>query len=316
MNHIIIEGFMGSGKGSISKRVATELDLPIIDVDKRISDRMKMTPAEIYDRFGDPYYRAEETFILSEIKTTEERSVIIVGSGLPTVPQSAAILKELGTVYYLKTDMSVIISRLDRGKKADWLEENADLKERVKKLLEEREPSYLAAADVVIEAKKRTVTDIVAEIVGKVREADGTGESAEEETAAEPETAETTENAAEQAEDLEPAEAAETIKAADPAQAAEAEKTAEAEITEETAKTEEPETSVTAEETAPPAEEEKPAEEKPKKTRTRKTASRKKKKETEDPEVKSAEAESPEPEKKPKKTTRKRKTKNENSEST
>lgn len=172
MNHIIIEGFMGSGKGSISKRVASELSLPIIDVDKKISDRMKMSPAEIYDRFGDVFYRATETFVLSELKNTEERSVIIIGSGLPTVPQSAAILKELGTVYYLKTDMSMIISRLDRGKKKDWLEENADLRERVKKLLEEREPSYLAAADIVIEAKKRTVTDIVAEIVSIVRERD------------------------------------------------------------------------------------------------------------------------------------------------
>ena len=170
MDHIIIEGFMGSGKGSISKRVASELGLPIIDVDKKIADRMKMTPAEIYDRFGDPYYRAMETFVLSELKNTQERSVIIIGSGLPTVPQSAAILKELGTVYYLKTDMSVILTRLDRGKKKDWLEENADLKERVKKLLAEREPSYLEAADVVIEAKKRTVADIVAEIVGMVRE--------------------------------------------------------------------------------------------------------------------------------------------------
>ena len=172
MNHIIIEGFMGSGKGSISKRVASELSLPIIDVDKKISDRMKMSPAEIYDRFGDVFYRATETFVLSELKNTEERSVIIIGSGLPTVPQSAAILKELGTVYYLKTDMSMIISRLDRGKKKDWLEENADLRERVKKLLEEREPSYLAAADIVIEAKKRTVTDIATEIVSIVRERD------------------------------------------------------------------------------------------------------------------------------------------------
>ncbi|MBQ6469593.1 MAG: shikimate kinase [Lachnospiraceae bacterium] len=180
MNHIIIEGFMGSGKGSISKRVASELGLPIIDVDKKISDRMKMTPSEVYDRFGDVFYRAMETFILSELKKTEERSVIIIGSGLPTVPQSAAILKELGTVYYLKTDMSMIISRLDRGKKKDWLEENADLRERVKKLLEEREPSYLAAADVVIEAKKRTVSDIVAELTGIIRERDGETAPAEE----------------------------------------------------------------------------------------------------------------------------------------
>ena len=179
MNHIIIEGFMGSGKGSISKRVASELSLPIIDIDRKISERMKMMPSEIYSQFGDVYYRALETYILSELKNVKERSIIIIGSGLPTVPQSAAILKELGTVYYLKTDMSMIISRLDRGKKSDWLEENDDLRERVRKLIAEREPYYLEAADVVIEAKKRTVADIVQELVGLIREKDGGDEAAD-----------------------------------------------------------------------------------------------------------------------------------------
>ena len=179
MNHVIIEGFMGSGKGTIAKRIATELKLPLIDIDKRISDRMKMTPAEIYDKFGDVYYRAMETFILSEIAKGTERSVIIIGSGLPLYQPNVKYLKDLGTVYYLKTDMSMMISRLERGKKSDWLENKAELRERVSKLLEEREPSYLAVADTVIEAKKRTVADIVAEMVDVIRKADG--EPAEEE---------------------------------------------------------------------------------------------------------------------------------------
>ena len=270
MDHIIIEGFMGSGKGSISKRVAQELSLPVIDVDRKISDRMKMTPAEIYDHFGDVYYRAMETFILTELKKTKERSIIIIGSGLPTVPQSAAILKELGTVYYLKTDMSMIISRLDRGKKSDWLEENADLRERVKKLLEEREPFYLKAADVVIEAKKRTVADIVEELVGIIRSRSG-----------EPAAEAGAEAAAKEAKPGTAGEA-ETEAAAEEAKpevATEVEAEAEAEVAKAEAAAEEakPEAAAEAEKAeAAPAESAEEAEKKPKKKSTaKKTAAKK-----------------------------------------
>ena len=199
MYHIMIEGFMGSGKGTIARRVATEKGLPLVDIDKKVSDRLHMTPSEIYDRFGDVYYRAMETFILSELEKETERMVIILGSGLPTIPQNAKYLKKLGIVYYLQTDKSMIFSRLERGKKSDWLEDKENLREKVVALLTEREPSYLAVADVVIEAKKRTVADIVAELVARVdddlaaREAadeeDPEKDPAEAEAAAAPETA-------------------------------------------------------------------------------------------------------------------------------
>ena len=52
MDHIIIEGFIGSGKGAVARGVGKKLELPVVDVDRRVADRLKMTTAEIYDRFG------------------------------------------------------------------------------------------------------------------------------------------------------------------------------------------------------------------------------------------------------------------------
>ena len=176
MDHIIIEGFMGSGKGSVGKKLAAMLGVPLVDTDKMIMDRMKASPAEIYDRFGDIYYRALETYMLGKLAQKKERCVIIVGSGLPLMPQNKDYLQDLGRVYYLQADAASIAARLEKNKKKDWLDENDDLKERVKSLLKEREPGYLSAADVIVAVAKRTVADVVDEIIADVnREDSGAG---------------------------------------------------------------------------------------------------------------------------------------------
>ena len=75
MDYLIIEGFMGSGKGNIAKLVSKKLGLTVVDIDRRISDRLKMNTAEIYNHFGEAYYRAMETLILTYLAHTNNRSV-------------------------------------------------------------------------------------------------------------------------------------------------------------------------------------------------------------------------------------------------
>ena len=264
MDHIIIEGFMGSGKGSVGKKLAAMLGVPLVDTDKMIMDRMKTSPAEIYDRFGDIYYRALETYMLGKLAQRKDRCVIIVGSGLPLMPQNKDYLQELGKVYYLQADAASITARLEKNKKKDWLDENDDLKERVKSLLKEREPGYLSAADVIVNAAKRTVADVVDEILADVNRDD---------TAAAPAPAAETEEAAAEAPEVAgevPGAAAEApVTAAEvPETAAEAHETA-AEAPETAAANE-----TAAEDKEPEVKEEKP---KAKKAAPRKKAAPKKK---------------------------------------
>ncbi len=179
MNHIVLEGFMGSGKGTVGKKLAAEMQLPLVDTDKMIADRMKMTPGEIYDRFGDVYYRALETFVLSELMELKDRSVIIVGSGLPIMPQNETYLHDLGKVFYLKSDEGVMLAKLERSKKRDWLSEDEDLRDRAKKMLAEREPYYTQLADEVILVGRRNASEVTEEIISKLENADVPAKEAE-----------------------------------------------------------------------------------------------------------------------------------------
>ena len=181
MDHIVIEGFMGTGKGAAAKKLAKDLGLPLFDVDKKITTRMKMTSAEIYDHYGEVYYRAMETFVLAELTEIEERHVIIAGSGLAIMPQNARYLKKLGKVFWLKSPKEDIVARLQKNKRKDWAG-GENLSEKVAELLKEREPAYKKTADYVIEIHGKDTATVVAEIASIL-----SGEKEEEEKAAEKE---------------------------------------------------------------------------------------------------------------------------------
>lgn len=67
MNHIVIIGFMGSGKTRVGKRLAKDFNLPFVDVDRVVSKKMNLTMKEIFDRFGEPFYRALETTVIKAL---------------------------------------------------------------------------------------------------------------------------------------------------------------------------------------------------------------------------------------------------------
>ncbi|HUM82464.1 MAG TPA: shikimate kinase [Lachnospiraceae bacterium] len=186
MNHIIIEGFMGSGKSAAGKLLSKEMKLPLIDIDKVITEKMKMTSGEIYERFGEPYYRAMETYVLAGLSGQPKRSVVILGSGLVLMPQNEAYLKELGTVYFLKVKQATIVERLEQSDRHPWMK-TGDLGEHVARMLKEREPAYKKAANQIIKTDGKSVEDIVKEIIELDAGAAGTSDAAEQEVKA-PET--------------------------------------------------------------------------------------------------------------------------------
>ncbi len=176
MNHIILEGFMGSGKSAVAKALAKEMDLPLIDIDKQVESRLKMRTTEVYERFGDVFYRAMETLILDELQPLEQRAVIVLGSGLALMPQNAPYLKNLGKVYYLKVSKQLVVERLSKGEKHSWLRAG-DFEEHVTRMLKEREPAYRKVADYTIKVDGKKTAEIVQEIIADDCRTDEAGDA-------------------------------------------------------------------------------------------------------------------------------------------
>lgn len=96
MNHIVVIGFMGSGKTRVGKRLAQDLEMPFLDVDKKIAQNMKMSVKELLDKFGEPFYRALETYTGKEMLKVKEPTVISVSAGFPLQGTKPEIFKRTG----------------------------------------------------------------------------------------------------------------------------------------------------------------------------------------------------------------------------
>lgn len=167
MNHVVIIGFMGSGKTRVGKQLSRDLGLPFIDLEKLIVKKMDSSVREIFERFGEPFYRALETMAVKELIKDTERKVISLGAGLPLQEQNQKYIKELGTVIYLKGSLDTLRKRIADSNK-DPLLDGDDREEKIKKLLHQRDPVYQKFADIQVVTGVKSFQDLILEIEEKL----------------------------------------------------------------------------------------------------------------------------------------------------
>jgi len=81
MQTIVITGFMGCGKSNVARELARRLDVPMIDLDDRITAREGRTPAQLITEAGEDQFRTIETNTLLDLLQTKEAGVIALGGG-------------------------------------------------------------------------------------------------------------------------------------------------------------------------------------------------------------------------------------------
>ena len=79
MKNIAFIGFMGSGKSTISKELANKLNTTLIDVDDYIVEKNQMKITDMFDKYGEDYFRDKETEAIRDI--SKECGIIISCGG-------------------------------------------------------------------------------------------------------------------------------------------------------------------------------------------------------------------------------------------
>lgn len=160
MEHLLIEGFIGSGKGAVGRALARKRKLVYVDLDRKVAERMKMPSSEVYEKFGEPFYRAAEELSLEDLTKNVNEEVIVLGSGAAMLPSTQELLKKMGKVVYIKKNIKELLADMKKSKSHNWIEsENYD--SNVKKIYKEREPFYEKTADITIEADGMKTAEIV-----------------------------------------------------------------------------------------------------------------------------------------------------------
>lgn len=165
-DNIILIGFMGSGKTSVGIKLSYQLKRTMIDTDKWIEQKQKMTVAEIFEAYGEDAFRSMETQCLKELIEVAEKQIISVGGGLPMKEENHRLLKQLGTVYYLRVRPEVVYERLKSDTTRPLLQVDNPM-ERIQTLMEQRSTIYERCADISIDVSDLTFEEILEQITGE-----------------------------------------------------------------------------------------------------------------------------------------------------
>lgn len=166
--NIILVGYMGCGKSTVGRKAARALEYQFLDTDSVIEEEEGVSIAKLFEIKGETYFREKETELLRRLLSGPKGNVIATGGGLPMREENAALLKELGTVIYLKPTIDTLVTRLS-GDKTRPLLQNVNIREKVETMLAVRGPVYEAVADVVLETDGMSFYQIICKIENLVK---------------------------------------------------------------------------------------------------------------------------------------------------
>lgn len=143
---IVLLGYMGSGKSTIGKYLAEELQLPFIDLDNYIEEQENATINDIFKLKGEIYFRKKEAAYLIDVLNNKENYVLSLGGGTPCYANSInEILSSNVQSFYLKASIKTLFNRLRNSDNSRPLIESFtddQLFEYLGKHLFERAPFY------------------------------------------------------------------------------------------------------------------------------------------------------------------------------
>jgi XRE family aerobic/anaerobic benzoate catabolism transcriptional regulator len=174
---IALLGLRGAGKTSVGRKLARRLELPFVELDRRIEEAAGLTIAEIFALHGEGYYRRLERVALDRV-LAEGPQVLATGGGIVASPSTYSRLRRRTLCVWLRASpedhWNRVVQQGDRRPMADHPRAMAELR----RLLQSRGPLYARAAHVE-ETSGRSpeqVVDAVAAFVER-RVARGRGRS-------------------------------------------------------------------------------------------------------------------------------------------
>ena len=168
--NIFLIGFMGAGKSTISDYLKNALAMDVVEMDQCIVERQGMSISDIFETYGEEYFRELETNLLIEMQS-RSNVVVSCGGGVPMRERNVAEMKKNGRVVLLTAKPETILERVKDNHDRPLLENNKNVS-FIADLLEKRRAKYEAAADIVIQTDGKSELEICEELIHRLRETD------------------------------------------------------------------------------------------------------------------------------------------------
>ena len=154
---IFLIGFMGSGKTTLGRKLASRLGYEFIDLDHKLEQQVELSIAEYFQIFGEDAFRILESEVLKKT-LYPDNAIISTGGGLPCYFDNMDWMKANGKSVYIKLSPKTLADRLETGKEERPLlqDKHGDaLVDFIEQKLGEREKFY-SQANIIVDGLSLT----------------------------------------------------------------------------------------------------------------------------------------------------------------
>ncbi|WP_176591474.1 shikimate kinase [Sphingobium sp. EM0848] len=110
---IVLVGMMGVGKSTVGRRLAARLGLGFVDADEEIEKAAGMTITEMFERYGEAYFRDGERRVIGRLMDGEPK-VIATGGGAFMQEETRTLILDHALAIWLDADIDTLVDRVSR----------------------------------------------------------------------------------------------------------------------------------------------------------------------------------------------------------
>ena len=140
---VVLVGLMGVGKSTVGRKLASLLHRDFVDADEAIVEAAQLSIPEIFEQFGEPYFRDGERRVIARL-IEEGHGVIATGGGAFVDPSTRALILDKTIAVWIDCDIDTLVERTARRNTRPLLR-NGDPKEILTRLAATRAPFYAEA---------------------------------------------------------------------------------------------------------------------------------------------------------------------------
>lgn len=159
---VVMVGMMGAGKTAVGTALARHLSVPFLDSDEEIVRAAQRSIAEIFERDGEPFFRARETEVISRLLRGAP-CVLSTGGGAFLSEANRAMISGVGASVWLRADLDLLWQRV-RHKTTRPLLRTANPRQTLADLYAARVPFYQLADVTVDSLPDHSVEAMAAEV--------------------------------------------------------------------------------------------------------------------------------------------------------
>ena len=145
---VVLVGLMGAGKSCIGRRLAQRLGVNFVDADAEIEDAAGCSIAEIFEKYGEEYFRDGERRVMARL-LSEAPGILAAGGGAFMNPETREMIRNKAVSIWLRADLETLHART-KGRTHRPLLNTGDARATLQTLIDERYPVY-AEADLTID---------------------------------------------------------------------------------------------------------------------------------------------------------------------